>query len=162
MSSPWPHSSSCRHSLSSAPASAQARAAPRSSSIAPGAANAAGATWPPAATEPRVAATTNELALLDNARVRNARPRNDPSAYRVRLARTGDVLDPTRLDRNEEQDVQAPRPDGVEGEQVTREDRVSVVAQERPPVRGDTLRRRRDGSAGAHVAHQRRRNRDPE
>src|SRR5436190_19306065 len=53
---------------------------------------------------------------------------------RIRLARTGDVFDPTRPDRNEEQDVQAPKPHGVDGEQVTGEDRVSVVAQERPQL----------------------------
>src|SRR6266536_2040307 len=41
---------------------------------------------------------------------------------RVRRARAGDVFDPARPDRDEEQHVQPPHPDGVDGEQVAGED----------------------------------------
>src|SRR6266536_3414044 len=72
-----------------------------------------------------------------------------------------DVFDATRPDRDEEQQVQPPQPDGVDGEQVTGEDRVSLLAQERAPAGGGALWCGRDAGTGEHVADQRRRHRDP-
>ena len=60
------------------------------------------------------------------------------------------------------QHLQPPQPNGVDGEEVASEDRVTVLAQERSPARGGALGCRRDAGTGEHVAHQGRRHRDPE
>src|SRR5438046_8624463 len=67
-----------------------------------------------------------------------------------------------RRDRDEEQHVQPPQPDGVEGEQVTGEDRVCVLTQKRAPAGDGALGCRPDGGSREDSAHQRRRNRDRE
>jgi hypothetical protein len=46
--------------------------------------------------------------------------------------------------------------------EVARKDRAAVLAQERTPAELDASRRWRDAGPGEHVAHQRRRDRDPE
>src|SRR6266536_4925651 len=78
------------------------------------------------------------------------------------MASAGDLLDPARPHRDEEQHVQPPQPDRVDSEEVAGEDRVSLLAQERSPARGAALRCRRYARTGEHVAYQRRGNGDPE
>jgi hypothetical protein len=80
----------------------------------------------------------------------------------IRVARTGEVLDPPRPDRDEEQHVQPPQPDGIHGENVASNDRAAVLAQERSPAELAPFRRWRDAGTGEHVSHQRRRDVDTE
>jgi hypothetical protein len=80
---------------------------------------------------------------------------------RIRMTRAGEVLDPARPHRDEEQHVQPLQPDGVDSEEVAGEDRVSVLA------RNDRqLEAPRSGAGGmparASVSYQRRRDPDPE
>jgi len=69
---------------------------------------------------------------------------------------------PARPDRDEEEHIQAPQPDGIDGEEVTRERRCSVLSQERAPVELVTLRRRRETGPLEDVTHERGRDGDPE
>ncbi len=49
-------------------------------------------------------------------------------------------MDPPGIELDEEQDVQSPQPDGVEGEEVTRHGPGGLLAQERPPGCGRPAR----------------------
>ena len=49
---------------------------------------------------------------------------------RVGLAGAGEVLDAAAADREEDEHVEAAKPDGVDGEEVAGEDRLAVRAQE--------------------------------
>src|SRR5215218_8169634 len=53
----------------------------------------------------------------------------------VGVARAGHVLDPAAADTDEDEYVQAPQQDGVNGEEVAGERHRGVLAQERAPVR---------------------------
>jgi hypothetical protein len=48
---------------------------------------------------------------------------------RVGVTRAGDVLDTAAADREKDEHVQTAKPDRVDGQKVTREDRVAVLAQ---------------------------------
>jgi len=101
---------------------------------------------------------TRQLPAVVEIHQQVARPLHHPSG--IRMAAVGDVFDPTRPDRDEEQQLQPPQPEGVDGEQVTGEDHVSLLAQERPPAGDGALGCGRDAGAAEHVAHQPRRHRD--
>ena len=81
---------------------------------------------------------------------------------RVRAARAGEVFDPTAADREEDKHVQAAKPDGVDGQEVASDDRITLLAQEAAPGQPVALRRGRDAGVGEHAAHQRRGNVDAE
>jgi hypothetical protein len=76
--------------------------------------------------------------------------------------RARDVFADSRADRDEEQHLQPPQPDGVDREEVGGEHRLGVLAEEVAPAGADALRRRRNDGAREDVPHQRRRNRDAE
>jgi hypothetical protein len=65
------------------------------------------------------------------------------------LPRAGDVLDPPAADADEDEHIDAPQQDDVDGEEVAGEHGRGVLAQERAPVRLATLWRRRDALWGA-------------
>jgi hypothetical protein len=51
-------------------------------------------------------------------------------------------MDPAGVQFDEEQHVQPPQPDRVDGEAVARDDPGGLLAQERPPARGRAARGR--------------------
>ena len=53
---------------------------------------------------------------------------------RVRVARACEVLDPAGADRDEEQHVQPPQPDRLDGEEIAGQHRLSVPSEERAPA----------------------------
>jgi hypothetical protein len=115
------------------------------------------------AAELRVAVVDQEArALAAVVEIHQQVPRLLGHPGRIRVARAGDVLDPARPDRDEEEHVEPPQPDGIDGEKVAGDDRAAVLAQGRPPAEPRTHRRWRDAGAREHVAHQRRRDRDLE
>jgi hypothetical protein len=60
-----------------------------------------------------------------------ARLLGDPAAVRIR--RAGDVLDPSRCERDKEQDVDPLQERGLDGEEVAGEHARRLRSQERPP-----------------------------
>lgn len=73
--------------------------------------------------------------------------------HRVGVARTREVLDPARADRDEEQHVQPAQPDRIDREEIAGEHCLNVLSEERAPAELVTSRRRRDAGAGEHVSH---------
>src|SRR6266516_4107535 len=63
---------------------------------------------------------------------------------RVQVAGTGQVLESAAADREEDEHVQTLKPNGVEGEEVAREHRVAMLAQEGAPALPVALGCRRD------------------
>jgi len=71
-------------------------------------------------------------------------------------------FDPAAADREEDEHVDAPKPDGVDGQEVAGEDRFALLAQEGAPALPVALRCRRNAGFGEHAPHQRRRDVDVE
>jgi pimeloyl-ACP methyl ester carboxylesterase len=110
-----------------------------------------------------ISALKSSAPVLHNPANRNrAVPLSYEQFRRVRVARAGDVLDPAAADRDEDEHVQPPKPDGVDSEEVAGEDRLAVPAQERAPAQPIALRRGRHAGGRKHAAHQRRRHVDAE
>src|ERR671934_181472 len=80
----------------------------------------------------------------------------------VRLVGAGEILDPAAADREEDEHVEAAQPDGVDGEEVAGEDRLTVRAQEAAPRLPVALRRRRQPGLSKDVANRSRGNREAE
>ena len=79
---------------------------------------------------------------------------------RIRTTRTGEILDPARPNRDEEEHVQPPQPDRLDGEEIASQHCLSVLAEKSAPGGPGPLRRWRDTGAREHVPHQRRRDAD--
>ena len=84
-----------------------------------------------------------------------ARLLGGPGSTRIRGA--GDVLDPSRRQRDEEQHVDPLQEASLDREEVTRERTCSMLVQERPPRRARPLRRRLKTACKQHPAHRGRR-----
>ena len=84
-----------------------------------------------------------------------ARLLGGPGPTRIRGA--GDVLDPSRRQRDEEQHVDPLQEGSLDREEVTRERTCSMLVQERPPRRARPLRRRLKTACKQHLAHRGRR-----
>ena len=72
---------------------------------------------------------TRPLPALVEIHQQVARPLHQPSG--IRMAAAGDVFDPTRPNGDEEQQLQPPQPEGVDGEQVTGEEIGRASCRER-------------------------------
>ena len=89
-----------------------------------------------------------------------ARLLGDPASVRIRAA--GDVLDPSRRERDEEEDVDPLQEGGLDREEVAGEHARRLRSQEGSPRRTRSLRRRLETCLEQHLAHGRRRDRDAE
>src|SRR6266540_3251236 len=89
-----------------------------------------------------------------------ARLLGDPAAVRSR--RAGDVLDPPRRERDEEEDVDPLQKGGFDGEEVAGEHARRLRSQEGSPRRVRSLWRRLQTCLEQHLAHGNRRNRNTE
>src|SRR5215216_5484831 len=74
----------------------------------------------------------------------------------------GDVLDPSRRERDEKEDVEPLQKDGLDREEVAGEHARRLRAEEGAPRRARSLRCRLEASLEQHLAHRSRRNRDAE
>jgi hypothetical protein len=84
----------------------------------------------------------------------------DPVA--IRVADACDELDASALQRDEEEDVDAGQPDGLDGEEVAGQHRRRLLAQELPPARAVAFGRRRQFMTDQDRTHRARRDRDSE
>jgi hypothetical protein len=75
----------------------------------------------------------------------------DPAPIWIACAR--DELDPTTLERDEEQNVDAAQPDGLDRQEVAGEHRRCLPAQEQPPTQPVSFGRRRQPMADQDRTH---------
>src|SRR6266516_3657891 len=72
----------------------------------------------------------------------------------IRISRARDELDPAALERDEEEDIDARQPDGLDGEEITCEHRCRLLAQELPPTGAASFRCRRQPAADSGSSEQ--------
>src|SRR6266516_1229481 len=80
----------------------------------------------------------------------------------IRISRARDELDLAALERDEEEDIDARQPDGLDGEEITCEHRCRLLAQELPPTGAASFRCRRQPAADQDRANRTRGERDAE